>query len=418
MEKYFQDICDLIKNNKKIIENYFFMTVLQILNSFFYLLIYPYLIRKLGVESYGLFIFINSFAAYFVYFINFGFDMPALKAVAENLDDKLYVEKILSSIFTAKLFLFIVSFFIAIILLHSIPLLKENIYVFLICYFQVFSFVFFQQWYFQGIQRMKIITYLQLFLKILSLPFIFIFVTKPSDISTYGLIVTSTSVIFGIISLLIILHQYKLKIRLVSIGELKIWFKEALPFFFSNSSSALKDQIIILFIGTYFGMKELAIYDLANKIVLLPKLVFLNINNAIFPKLIKNIDRRKVKKIFRYETLVSLFVILLIVLFGPLIIEILGGEKMQSAYLLAIFISITIMSWLLVGAYISFVFVPNNKTSLVSKNQLIALVSFVLYTVILLMISKSIIAFSIAIALSGITEIFYCKYVTSKYKLL
>ena len=34
-----------IINNKKVIENYFFMTVLQILNSLFYLIIYPFLIR-------------------------------------------------------------------------------------------------------------------------------------------------------------------------------------------------------------------------------------------------------------------------------------------------------------------------------------------------------------------------------------
>ena len=36
----------IISNNKTVIENYFFMTVLQIINSFFYLLIYPYLIKK------------------------------------------------------------------------------------------------------------------------------------------------------------------------------------------------------------------------------------------------------------------------------------------------------------------------------------------------------------------------------------
>ena len=33
------------------------MTILQILNFLFYLLIYPYLIRVLGAENYGLYVF-------------------------------------------------------------------------------------------------------------------------------------------------------------------------------------------------------------------------------------------------------------------------------------------------------------------------------------------------------------------------
>ena len=41
----------LIDNNKVVIENYFFMTILQILNSVFYLFIYPFLIKTLGAET-------------------------------------------------------------------------------------------------------------------------------------------------------------------------------------------------------------------------------------------------------------------------------------------------------------------------------------------------------------------------------
>ena len=75
------------------------MTILQILNSFFYLLIYPYVIRVLGIEGYGQFVFAMSIATYFVFFINFGFDLLATKFVAENITMHDELEEILSIIY-------------------------------------------------------------------------------------------------------------------------------------------------------------------------------------------------------------------------------------------------------------------------------------------------------------------------------
>ena len=64
------------------------------------------------------------------------------------------------------------------------------------------------------------------------------------------------------------------------------------------------------------------------------------------------------------------------------------------------------------------VFVSNNKYFFVTKNQLIALVSFALYTTIGLLLYQNILVFGATMALSGITEIVYCKFVTKKYKML
>ena len=53
-------------NNKKVVENYFFMTLLLVLNSFFGLLIYPYIIRTLGAEAYGTYIFASTVVNYLI----------------------------------------------------------------------------------------------------------------------------------------------------------------------------------------------------------------------------------------------------------------------------------------------------------------------------------------------------------------
>ena len=82
----FFKLLTLVKNNKIILENYLFMTVLQALNSLFYLLIYPYLITTLGIEGYGLYVFAMSITNYFISLVSFGFDYPAVKEIAQKYE--------------------------------------------------------------------------------------------------------------------------------------------------------------------------------------------------------------------------------------------------------------------------------------------------------------------------------------------
>ena len=80
-------IKQLFRNNMKVVENYFFSTILQMISSLFGILIYPYLIRSLGADSYGLYVFAFSVTTYFISFISFGFNFPAIKAIAQNKDN-------------------------------------------------------------------------------------------------------------------------------------------------------------------------------------------------------------------------------------------------------------------------------------------------------------------------------------------
>lgn len=411
-------IISLAKNNKKIIENYFFMTILQVLNSFFYLLIYPYLIRTIGAEKYGLFVFATSITTYFIFLVNFGFDMPATKVIVLNVDDKNSLQKTLSCVFTAKFYIFILASVILMFLCFLFPLFRNNYQLFLICFTQIISFIIFPQWYFQAIQKMRIVTYIQLSLKLLSLPIIFLVIKNSADLNLYALIVSLSSILGGLIAFLIINFKYQLKITFVKYNELRIWFRDALPFFLSNSAGVIKEQGLTMLIGLFLGMKEVAIYDLANKIISIPKTLLTSINAAIFPKIITTISSEKIKKIINIEMILSLTVILTVIILGKYAVNFLGGESMEQAYPLSILLSTTVMVWLVVGAYISFVFIPNNKYFFVTRNQIVALLSCVFFVFLGLLYEKSVLILGLAIALSGLCELIYCKYISTKNKLL
>ncbi len=411
-------VIGLISSNKKIIENYFFMTILQVINSFFYLLIYPYLIRALGGSAYGLYVFATSISTYFLFLINFGFDLPATKAIAENFNNEKNLENIISSIFTSKTYLFLICLFVFVGMLYTIPVFSKNKSIFFLCFVSVYSFVLFPQWFFQGMQSMKTVTFIQLGIKLLSLPLIFWLVKKEGDLFSYVSILTFTNLVGGIIGFCIIRFKFHLKTYWLPLSSLKFWFKQSQPFFLSSLAGSLKEYSVPIIIGSFFGMKEVAIYDLANKIVMVPRTIFMSVNAAIFPKLIVNIKNHIVKKIIKIETAISLFMVLLIVVFGRFIIHIMGGNGMEDSYYLSILLAVTIVSWLVVGAYINFVFIPHNKNKYIAINQVMAMFSFFIFCIGGLLVYKSIMVLGVAIALSGILEIVYCVSITYKNKYL
>jgi len=155
------EIRNSISNNTKVIENYFFMTALQAISSLFGIIIYPYIIRKIGAESYGLYVFALSVTSYFIGLISFGFSFPAVKAIAENKNDHQIKSKVVSSVFTAKCYIAIVSIILFLIFLCTIPIMRKNWIIFSICFSQIIGEILFPLWYFQGVQKMRIVTYIQ-----------------------------------------------------------------------------------------------------------------------------------------------------------------------------------------------------------------------------------------------------------------
>lgn len=408
---------NLFNNNKVVIENYLFMTLLQVLNSLFYLLIYPYLIRVLGKESYGQYLFGMSVASYFISLVSFGFDFPGVKEIAKNQTNPVVKSHVVSCVFTAKVYLEILSLLVFALLIGAIPILRQHWSVCAILFGNTLVNILFPIWFFQGIQKMRIVTYIQLGFKLLSLPLIFLYVLEPDDLWKFCIIVTAFNVGGGIVASYIVRYKENVKINWVKFEALKIWYQDALPFFWSNAGAAIKQQSISVIIGTYFSMADVALYDLAYKIISIPQILFGSINGALFPKIANDGRRTLIQKIFQIETIAGLIVVLMVALFGKWVVLFLGGSEMSGAYPIAVVLSFGVLTLLLVGAYISFIFVPQNRYYLVTQNQVVAFINFFSLTLLGLFLYKNIISIALAWTLAGLFEIVYCKILIKRHKL-
>ncbi len=414
MKQKLKHIRTKISNNSKVIENYFFMTSLPLISSAFGILLYPYLIRTLGSEAYGLYVFLLAIVAYFIDLIAFGFQLSGLKLISDNLNDNKQKSVILSGIISAKVYLAFFSVLIITPLIFFSKQLNEHRLLLSIIFAQIIAEIIFPQWYFRAIQQMKVVTLYQLSFRIASVPFILLFIKNPNDLIIYAIISTLSIILPAALLLYYLVKKEKLHLKIVCLKNTIQFLRESFPVFISIFMDTIKQESITLIIGLLFGMREVALFDLAKKIILLPRMMLSNINISIFPKLRKSPTSENIRRIIRYEWFTGLFTVAGITILGYPAIYLLGGQNMLDAYPIAILMSFTLLAWLIAGAYIYHIFIPNKLNYYITMNQAISLVSFVFFLIPGYILLPGIYAVVIPLVLSTFVEIYYSRTIVYK----
>lgn len=292
---------------------------------------YPFLIRVLGKDKYGLVLYAQAIVAYLVILVSFGFNITAVRDISVHRENKEKVNEIFSSIIIIKISLFFISFLILGFLLNYVPLAKGYEFLFLLSMQACLSDIIFPIWYFQGIEQMKYITYITLVSRIFFLGLVFIFIKAPTDYLLIPLFNGISTVITGVISMFIIFGTHKVKISFQSYRIIKLYFLESISVFISEVSIVLYVNTNKVIVGSFLGLVNLSYYDLAEKITSLLKIPQSILTQTIFPKINRDRNIEMVKNIFKYSIIFYLIIVFLIHQFSEQIVVIIGGNQMKDA---------------------------------------------------------------------------------------
>jgi polysaccharide transporter, PST family len=257
-----------MQNKKNMIENIISLFILQGGNYILPLIIFPYLVGALGMEGYGVIVAAAAFINYFVVFTDYGFNLTATREIAMNRNNQSKINEIFSAVIFTKITMLIISFILLTLFIFTFENIQAEWDVYLATFLVVIGSILFPIWYFQGIEQMKYITFINLSGRVLSVLFIFLFVKDHTDYFLAALIQSLGALIPGFISFLIILKKFNVKFVQVKLIDIVGQLKEGFSIFISGVSILSYTSYNTIIIGVISGSKEAGIFSVAMKLIL------------------------------------------------------------------------------------------------------------------------------------------------------
>lgn len=410
----------LLRQNKNILENFSFLSLLQAINILFPLLTYKYFIEVLGSELWGLIIFAQSIAMYFSVLINFGFDKSASKLIAVNRESKSKVSEILSSVLIIKACLFVIAFLLLTGMLFLTNIGRDKNLLYILSFGICFNEFLFPQWYFQGKEKLKFPVIINGITKISFLILMIFIVKSPEEYLMVPILNGLGAFLGGLFALYIVFKKQGEIFRFQKLKTMLDYLKESLPLFGSNIIISVKDRLSIIIIGSFLGMSEVAFYDLALKIMNFVNQPANIVNNAIYPKVSVDKNMKFVRKISLLTFSVITVLVVVLVILAPFIVELLSGGINEVAILTT---RILLISPLI---FVFSIFLAVNCLIVFGKYGLLlkGMIWTTLFYLILILIGylfgllNSVLAFAIITVLVYLFELGYRYYVSKKNKLI
>lgn len=315
-------------------KNFIHLFIVQVSNYIFPLITLPYLGRVLGVESFGHLVFATAVVQYFIFITDYGFSLSATRAIAINKKNPEAINDIFSSVLYAKILLMLICF----MLISFVPLFLPSLSLTLlyISFLSVIGNIIFPFWFFQGIERVKEISYLTTISKFLVLLGVFAFVKTKSDINLAAFFQSSSVLISGFFSLIYIKKKSLVTLCKPSISGIKREFVNGFSLFLSTMATSLYTTLNIIVLGFYSTPIVLGNFGAADKLRNALQSMLFPLHQVIYPRASQEIhEGHSVKKVLsRYGYFIAiqgLVISICIYFFGEFATRIYYGDKYTLA---------------------------------------------------------------------------------------
>jgi len=329
IKKFLQD-----KEKKVLANNYLSLLVLQAANYLLPLLILPFLVRVLGTDKFGLVMFAQSLAVFLTVFVDFGFNLSGTREISLARDDKNKLSEIFNAIMIVKLLLIVVAFGILYIIVNVFTRFSIDKNVYLLSFGIVIGQALFPVWFFQGIEKMKFVTIVNISAKLIFTLLVFILIRSESDYIYVPVYNSLGFIIAGLLGFILCFKYVNLTLPRYSLVKRLVY--ESSSLFVSNFATTLYTSSNVFILGLFTGNTIVGVYSSMEKLILAVKNVYIPLYQAMYPWLSKQADKvktDKIKKMAPFVLVSGILITAIILIFGKFILNIIYDDKLINSYI-------------------------------------------------------------------------------------
>jgi len=268
----------------------------------------------------------------------YGFNFSATKQVSQYRHD----EKELSRIYSAVIICRLLLAFVAFIFLFGLSVLFISSKTELIMLFwgigMVIGDTFVPIWLFQGVEKMRYLTFVNVLSKVVFTILIFVFIHKASDYKYIIMLNSLGYITAGLLSTILVIKNFNITFIVPKFKELIFQFKEGSALFGSTIGVELYRNANIFILRFFVNDAAVGIYAAAEKVIKGVQMIVSPIVQALFPHLSLKFNQQSLKDnlstmkkiIIRFSPIVFVIFILTFI-FAPWLSALLCGNYYQSA---------------------------------------------------------------------------------------
>lgn len=334
---------------RSLISNFSWLVVLQIASYLFPLITMPYLARVIGVGGFGKIAFASAVMVWVLTITDWGFNQSATRDIARNRNNKKNLSMIYSNVQYSRIFLMLCSLIILLILIAIIPVFRESWAVLLVTFLTVPGHILFPDWFFQGMERMKYTSILNIFSKTFFILGIFVFIRDEEDFILQPLLTSLGFLCAGLCAQFVILYKWGIKLKVPHWFNIKETIFSSTDIFINTLMPNLYNSFSIVLLGFWGGVQSNGLLDAGRRFVTLGQNFTSILTRAFYPFLSRRIDKHTFY--VRISLSISTFIALFLFAFAPLLIQVFFTKDFDGAIIVLRIQSIGIIFTSLISAY-------------------------------------------------------------------
>ena len=272
-------------NRNQLLKNFFSLGFLQVATIIIQLLLVPFVIKKIGIEHFGVIAVAQAVMYYLATLSDYGFNQSGTKEVSLNRSNNKILSAVLSRVIYTKLFLCIVSLIILLLLSFLFEFIQQHFLLYSLGFVFVIGQAAMPSWFLQGIEKMHWNAFAVFISKLLFAALVLLFIKEPGDDKLYLFFMGAGSILTGITSLFMICRNMNLSFKKISGSDIIMEIKNGWPITATNLAMNVI-QYGNLFILRLFSNDLIAGYfGIAERIFLAVKQVLVIFSQAVYPRL-------------------------------------------------------------------------------------------------------------------------------------